>query len=66
VLVVGRYQQYGFSHRHMIALAPISKLRLVCKNGVLTLTFPKLEPEQPKQLKIEAVNDPKAIETGKK
>ena len=50
----------------MIALAPISKLRLVCKNGVLTLTFPKLEPEQPKQLKIEAVNDPKAIETGTK
>ena len=36
------------------------------ENGVLTLTFPKLEPKRSKQLKVEVVNEAKVIEPGKK
>ena len=63
-----RERRAGSLHHSLRLPDSVDQAKAAAKyeNGVLTLTFPKLESKKPKQLRIEVVNGAKAIETVKK
>lgn len=65
---VVRERRVGSFHRTLRLPHSVDQTKATAKyeNGVLTLTFPKLESKKPKQLKIEVVDSAKVIEPGKK